>query len=492
MFKVNMNRNGSDEWAQGERGQMDVICNIQMINPNQIPNAYGIYSASQVCTFENIRSRYFCQTFRRYTAYIDCLTLRNIFVEWSRKNSDGSSDYQIDMGYIGDNLLIDNVSTTVEWNENSNEKLLHVKACGGGVIQRITNGTIYIEDSKALTISGVHQEFGNTIIQNSQVEINGMCHFKHPGIPAFSIKSRESSYEHRTVELKNIMILYNLTRYGDNQPYHLSPYSPNELDIELYWLSGALKIENVFRSLQRPWTEASSLYGIRVNNNAFMKNPAANSISSIVISSSDTSGATQNYDETIKGVLLNNHIAYQITQSGSYSSILDACFATGYDTGFGTDRYFPAGTYTYRAAVLLDRTRNIGYYIGDDWAKKEITVSANQTSCIYLSFYRHYYVGMYIRLFRKKSGTNTIDYIDLPVCTSHNIFFDLGDKTQFCELWTTVNDNQFSSLIPQTCYNYQFLGNNVYVKMPNMPNNTSDWEQGDMIYLTSNNSLNVI
>jgi len=500
IFKININKNNED-WEHPQRGHMDTISNIRMINPKSIADAFGIYSASQVCTFENIESFHMCQTFKRHSEYLDNLTLRNFNINAGKKSSDNR--YQIEISYIGDNLLLDNMAFTYE-REEDNNKSIYVNACGGGLIQRITNGTIEIKNSKALTLSGVHQEFGNIILENTQIEINGFCHFKTPGLPAIKIKKREAPngvWDQRSISIKNGMILYDGATYYKEKDYQITgkigyPNFSDELDIQLGWVSGAVKIENVFRAPRRDYTEASSLFGITINNTQFMKNSAANSLSSIVNGSSDTTGETTNWDESNRGVLINKHISYQIND---YGTVLRDFYPVNEDLGTNAPTpYFQLGTYYYYACVLLDRDRNIGYTFPDHEQRK-IDIGTSGATKMILSFYRHYYLGMYIRVFRKKRGSNKVYYLDIPVCTSFNDIVDLNEKTEYGDIWKEINGvtDVFDSnnnmaftqiipqrLLPQTCYNYQNLGNNVIVKMPQAPDlSRGTWERGDMIYL---------
>lgn len=458
MFKLNLNSSGTSVMLQA--GQWDAISNLRLINPKLINKAYGIYCASQICSFENIYSEYLFQTFRRYsTDYLDQITVRNFLVAWPQKSSDESL-YQIDMGYIGDNLFVDNVHTFVKSNastgEQGNELLLKINGCGGGVVQRLINGSIYIANSKSLVVSGLHQEFGNITIENSQVEINGWCHFKKPGVSALKITKRPSSNEQRVVSVKNTMFLYN---------HRGSVYTPSELDIEVPNIA-VLKLENVTRSAHMPWTEGSSLYGIKINHKSFMLNSANHSLNSLL----SGAGIVDASEET----MLNDIIAYKVKDSTVIAS--NGVFAST-ATDVTTTFFGQTGTFTYYASIVFDKDRNIG---GNYEAFSSSVNVDSQTRCVYIGFWRSFYMGMTIRLYRKKSGTSTVDYIDIPVCTSHNLFFDLGTCTLFGEAWTTIPDGQKVSV--QKCSQYQMVGNNAVVTMASRPT-SGKWNKGDIINL---------
>ena len=165
MFLVNINSDKND-WTVDQRGQSDTISNIRMVN-NIFDNntasaanliyslARGIFSGSQCCVFENIESSNFNQTFQKLASgatnhptvggrYIDNITLRNITINCPLIEYNAStSPYQIDTGYVGDNLMIDNIAIGYD---AKNPRGIKIVACTGGVIQRITNGTIYIRN----------------------------------------------------------------------------------------------------------------------------------------------------------------------------------------------------------------------------------------------------------------------------------------------------------------------------------------------------------
>lgn len=503
MFKTNLKKdNNPDKWLISERGQMDTISNIKILNPKGIDEAYGIFSASQCCTFKDIQSEHMSQTFKRHYEYIDNLTLQNFTINFGKKSKDNR--YQIDINYIGDNLLIDNAAFTYEKNVPTNS--IYVSACRGGRIQRITNGTIEIRHSQALTLSNIHQEFGCFILENSLIELDGFCHFKKEGVPAIRIKRQSENrdgegWTTRPVTIKNGMILYDGMDYDEENKKYKNNFS-NELDIKLGWITGAVKIENVFRAPLRGYTEASSLFGIRINNNSFMKNSAANSISSIVNGSSDTSGDAINYEETDRGVMLNNYISHEFKQ---YGTILRHFFPVTNNIVLENQRYFTPGSYYYYACVLVDRERNIGHSF-PDVEQRLIKIEGETASHTILSFYRHYYLGLYIRVFRKKQGSNKIYYIDLPAGIAYNDIVDLGEKTEYGDKWIEVNamlinntsdvfdtNNNLAfsriipqKLLPQTCNNYQKIGTNVIVKMHEAPDlSKGSWEEGDMIYISN-------
>lgn len=474
MLYVNADINGYQRAS--ERGFLDDIRNIRLINNISKQNsagtydleykkALGIFSASQSCTFENIHSEHLTQTFKRgrkrlnsgneVNIYLDHVTLRNFTLINALNKLTASTEYQLDLGYIGDNLLIENIS--YDWRPTHIPNLILVDGCGGGAIRNITNGTIFIKNSKAMVISSIHQELGNIILENSQVEINGFTHFKVPGQVPIELNRRSSSYENRPVTIKNGLILYNHNKYKNQ--FSL------ENDIQAFGSScGTCTIENVCRGLQAPWTEASNLYGIRMNNTYFMKNQGVNSISSKVLGSTNPGAG-----------LINNMISYQIQ---GYSNILSGSYVTQANDGIvSSEITFPAGTYYYSAALIFDKERNLGYYPNHQLT---VNVPANSRYVRLSLDYPNtdFYVGMYIRLFRRLSTSNDIYYLDVPVCTSYNMFYDIGTgKTTFGETWSKITISNYQ---PMNCSNYQLCGNNVKVNMDAFPTKGL-WKKGDII-----------
>ena len=462
MFYVNIGQDG--EQQAGERGNSDIICNIRLIN-NLINNGalkyqgYGIYSANQVCTFENIYSENLVQTFKRTTHYLDQITLRNFFI--INNLSTAMDLYQIDMGYIGDNLLIDNIAFDYR---AKNQKLLRIAGCGGGAISRITNGTIEIISSKAISLSSVHQESGNIIIENSQIEISNFCHFKKANQPAIVIKRRAGSYENRPVLIKNGMILYNHNREPD--------LNIEQLDIELRDDTSVITIENIYRSVQAPWTEASSLYGIRVNNDYFMKNQGANSISSIIAG------------QTIYGIgVVKNNISYSIP---NFEPIYLATYIGNPENEDGKDIEFappghtiPRTIYQYSAAIIFDRERNIGF---DSYYALTTVDTSSVASPIFVRLNFHFpyvecAVGLYIRLFRKHGSM--IEYVDLPMGTPVNNLYDFGYFVSLGERWKNIT-NDVNRYRPQNCTAYQSWGHNAKITVDVYPTKGS-WKKGDVV-----------
>jgi hypothetical protein len=262
------------------------------------------------------------------------------------------------------------------------------------------------------------------------------------------------------------MILYNHNK-------HI--FGNSEKDIEILGrAAGIIKVENIFRCMQSPSTESSNLYGIRATNDSFMKNQASNSISSNNITASGVN--TQG--------LLNNYISYQIIE---YPNIIDTTYIGSSSNSNDNslvypNNSFPQGTYIYSASIILDKDRNIGY---DKYTiEKSVSVPIN-SNFVRLSFIGDdYYVGMYIRLFRRTVSSGKIDYLDIPVCSSYAMYYDIGiSSTLFGEQWTTIT-NDVNRYRPQNCTNYQFFGNNVKVNLDAYPTK-GKWKKGDIINYSS-------
>ncbi|MFZ4455480.1 MAG: hypothetical protein ACOYOT_04595 [Bacteroidales bacterium] len=519
MFKININ-NDLNDWTVEQRGQSDTISNIRMVNNIYLSNdnqqlkykfARGIYSGSQCCVFENIESSNFNQTFQRLASgatnhpsiggrYIDNITLRNITINAPLiKFQDNTvtspsyaleSPYQIDTGYVGDNLMIDNVAIGYD---AKNPRGIKIVACTGGVIQRITNGTIYIQNSKAITLSGVHQEIGNLIVENSQVDVNGYTHFKKAGVPCVQVIKRNdtSKVENRTISLRNFMILYTNDKNKDIVPPNppvlpYNTYSNNEIDVDTDGKAGVIKLENVCRCLRTGSVESSSLYGIRMINTDFIKNQAANSISSIVTDQS--SGLLNNHisfqlsslnNQGLTTPLIRGNVAY-IGNSSSGSDII-ACNSLTYSI----NPPITQGIFKYYAAIIIDKERMLGFVPNFTWATavdgaRQIVSSTDKF--IVMGFESYAPIGSTIRLFRQ-INSDTIFYIDIPVCSSGNIFFDFGAFTLFGDTWQTTGSQTLSSnsiYLPSPCTVYQNFGVNVKVTMPAYPTK-GNWKRGDFI-----------
>lgn len=495
MFRINdVKGNGNTYNKIAMRGQWDVYSNIRLINFPLINNANhynygnnhtnviktglrGIYCASQFCSFENIHAEGLWQTFQRSSDssdYLDQISIRNVVSAWCRMDS-SNNRYQIDMGYIGDNLLVDNIHTYIDHNDypsgtktwGSNDKHLRVTACGGGVIQRVINGSIYIAHSKGLVVQGVHQEFGFFTIENSQVEINGVCHFKKPEQPAFLIQARASTGEHRIVSIKNTMIQY----YHDTDNFSNSNEADMN-DIKLNSASAIVKIENVVRSIRTNSTEVSSLYGIRINHEGFMSNAAGHSLESTIIGS----GSNQ--------LVLNKFTVFQpsvfshVLEPSAYQPFLAPAFSKQGGASVAKE------TYHYKASLLFDKERRLGRNL-----ITVQTITVNESGKMVGITLRGYnYTGCIIRLFRWTGSSSTmpdgnvISYIDVPICSSSNLFYDLGNVALFGEKWVT--SQSYSSISLHSCDAYQCSGDNVTITTPTLPTAANSWVTGDTVRVT--------
>lgn len=471
MFKLNLTTGGTV--AISKTGNLDNFSNVKLINPQKINNAFGIYTAAQFCVYENIYSEYLCQVFKRYSSdYLDQITLRNFTIGWPQKLQNGESLYQIDTGSIGDALLIDNIHTYVD--ANGNQNLLRINECGGGVIQRIINGSILIKDSKSISLTGLHLEFGNITIENSQVEINGFNILKKKDIPPVIIKRRSVSYENRNVILKNGMFLYD---------HNKNDYQQEQTDVQIYGAaSGIIDINHVYRCLQAPWTSGGSFYGIRINNDFFMKNPAANSISSIITGNGSMS----------TGIVKNN-ISYTFP---NYVNILNSTIYLGKSTNANdvafaqANNIIPAGTYQYSSAIIIDKDRNIGFDSYNNISSINVPSSTSNEKILFIRLNFEVnnsdrMVGFYIRIFRKNPNAQ-IEYVDLPICSTYNFFYDFGQYTNFYEKWKSISN--LNTLRPAYCINYQNNGNNVEVTMNEFPTKGS-WKKGDIVLYGTNSSI---
>jgi hypothetical protein len=455
MFRINFKKGERTNHTPTiqKAGQLEIISNIRIINPNLTVGARGIYSGSQICTFENIYTDYLYQTFKRHTVYSDQISIKNFLISRSRK-SGTEGEYQIDMGYIGDALLVDNVHMFIESTSVANDKLLKINACGSGVVQRLINGSIYIIGSKSLILQAIHQEFGNITTVNSQVEINNWCHFKKPNVPALVNSKRSSSYENRQLSLKNVMILYN---------HKLNNFSSSQIDIEVGTTS-LVKFENVTRCAQQDATEASSLYGVNVNHQDFQKNIAMHSLNSLISGKQ----SVNLYDRSV----VNDLIGYQLPIANVLNSEIYPTTGSAI-----TNTYLPdTTTYQYYASIVLDAERNLGY----DYTSHKpaaVNVVANSTRMVIIQFIRPVHVGLTIRLFKKKGNSSTIYYLDLPVCMPNNAFYDIGNTTLFGEQWKTTTAPTLTNVT-----SYFSAGDNVIVSMASAPS-SGIWQEGDIINL---------
>lgn len=463
------------------RSGLTTISNLRLVNgqsaASAIVNAYGIYCGCQMCTFENIYTDRLYQTFQRVnqitsggttqTPYLDQITLRNFVVSRPMGNKD---KWLIDMGNIGDNLLIDNIHVH---SPQQNDQLLKVNGCGGGLVQRIINGTIYIKDSKGMILSAVHQEFGNIKIENTQIEINGLSHFKKPTQYAIGVFERSANVnEHRTVAIKNSLIVYN----------HMTNSFVDENDVYING-AGSVKIENVYRVAQMEWTSASSLYGIRIKENAsFSQNQAIHSLNSYICGK----GTGGQYDYTCA---INDFVSY-------YRAPDKEVFGTCVQSPNGFEAYKSRDVINttiwtrsninqmfklkYTADVLFDKGRNLGVYNNSYPLCEEIKVT-NDVYAVRIRFSRYYYSGVIIRLYRTNLTTGVKHYIDIPVGTSNNYYYDFYDRGMFGDSWIEIEDaDNFPNI--QTCSSYQSFGLNVMVSMQSRPT-SGTWMKGDIINL---------
>ena len=497
MFKINIKTEGTTTSANEATGkvQWETYSNIKIANffavkdtshpyffgenfsQALVPGLKGIFNGCGHCSYENISAFGLWQTFRRVTDYTDMLSLRNIVSGWSKKGSGQEDYYQIDTGSTGDNLLIDNI-TLYGYHSNSDvhsKKHLRIYGCGGGVVNRVINGSVYIANSRALVVQGVHQEFGNFTIENSQVEINGVWHMKKLGQHAFIIKKRTGYQDHRIVSLKNIVVSYNHGNIKDEDETNvLANYYGNtpQYDIYLEDASEIVTIENVVRCNNRGDVETSSLYGIRVNHAGFMENPAKNSLQSTIVGNESA-----NDSQTI----LNNFIAYQhksfpsILTTESYGSV-NGIFAAYVNKPTSLN----SGTYTYKAAILYNKARRLGRELSGV-ISLDIPQSTNPNKMTQMALLGDIYIGAMIRLY-KWTGTSTtppsnVDYIDIPVCSARNLFFDLGTVTMFGESWISGSYNNVKLL---DCDRYQETGDNVNVVCDAKPTFGS-WQAGDTV-----------
>lgn len=439
------------------RSQGDYIKNIKLTNLKRKERAGGIYCRSQGCEFSFIYSSHMHQTFRRAGDYLDNISLRNFVVGWPETDhANQVNHYAIDMGYIGDNLLVENIATYREVGKNEN--LLKINTCGGGVIQRLTNGNVLISNSTGIVLDAFHQEYGNITIENSQIHIRGLFHFKKPQVPALVVKNPKGSYNQRFVTISNSIISYDHNLFN----YHTGK---EEMDIEIQNVA-TLKIEQVFRKAKYPYMESSSLYGIRVNSAAFMRFCASHSIQSTLIGNQNES------------YILNDYITYSLPLKGS---ILQEIALNVGDDIYKENR-FPQGEYRYHAALLFDKERNVGQRFLQNEKEKYLSIKVEEDNvrAIRLTFSQVLYAGVCIRLYRQRVGDNTTYYIDLPVCTSFNLFYDFGTYTLFGEPW---QEERETSPI-QSCSQYQYLGHNVLVQLSEQ-RRSGKWQAGDIINISS-------
>ena len=487
MFKINVD--GTTVIATPGEPMWETYLNIRMANfpivkelahPYYYGNNFdqtlvaglrGIFNGCGHCSFENINAFGLWQTFSRTTDYTDMLSIRNVVSGWTKKSPDDGDWYQIDLGSTGDSLKIDNIHIyrNAHRDKQFNDKHLRIKNCKGGLVSRIINGSVLISQSTALLVQSIHQEFGHFEIENSQVEINGMAHYKWPAFPAFKLKKQANNRTsfNRVVTIKNVMIFYNHERVDLGKNF-FDANNPNEYDIKLEDPKEVVIIENVTRLAQRSYSSASSLFGIRVNHDGFMGNRGCYSIQSKLAGCGGESA------------ILNNVVAYS---QGVYPQILDQDVYTEKAFPVG-NKSLPTGTYHYQAVALIDKKRQLGFIPNnfDDAEPKSINV-AETGKMVGMVFSGDTYVGLSIRLYRWRGTSKAlptaakIAYIDIPVCTSNNYVYDLGEYVLFGDSW---DEDYYENIKVQHSASYQEIGDNVHVVTHEKPT-SGTWKAGDTI-----------
>lgn len=442
-FMFGMNRDyASGNWDSAYNHDGCKIRNIKLYTRSELigETVKGVYVCSTSSEINGIFTSGLDRAIEADTNYKDLITIDNAYIIME------NMEYGIYIPSLGDGLNISrvhfNVGNDIETGTLRNG--IYVKNCAGGKISKIINGSITLENSKAVGLENLHMERG--ILTFNSVDgcyVKGAI-FQNPDHPDGQIvcytSDDESFRRYPNVSFEDIV-------FNDEYDSYHRP-STDVCDIKI--TDGCYTIKNCYRKLDK------YKYGIKLKS-------VKNGVTSWFTEFNNYSGVLSNFS-VIQHYEIKSRISatlkydtYTMTVASDDNSIL----------WNGT----PDTTYYYKANVFLDPSRRAGRPSNE--VSKAVVDKAVRISVVDME-------GAYVRMYRGTATGVYTHYADIPVCSA-SALIDMGnDISGF--IWNTIGGETTNI---HGCRNFE-IGNNRALSYSAGAPSVGTWAKDDIVY---NNGL---
>ena len=406
------------------------------MNTSAYANSHkGILLASSY-KLENLRFSRMVTSIATTNDYLDSIYISQVNCGYGE-----SGGYQIAIHSLGDGLFINSVLC-----HQGSPKGVYVAKCAGGLVTGIINGDIELFECSALKVSGIHNENGQVIIDNSSVSIEN-AYFWDTNVPA--IKFISTNDGRTSCSLKDVAFKY---RLDDTDNATLSDYNI-QLSANI-----AVSINNVHRQILK--TGALSI---------------VETMGAIIANSSGT--LLDDFNDYSYFLSENSFIGYDyILELNKQLLHNDATFYPFSAIGLNNNVTWKAATntYYYDVAMIRDKTRQVGRNNqggdstvaptnGGNGVLLTLGTSGNNPN----SFYRVY---------RGTSSNSYTEYVDIPYIAVRNYYDDGETLNGFKWQSRTASDADAVNTGNKTVFN----GENIDLFRSSIPT-AGTWKAGDRI-----------
>jgi len=415
--------------------------NINLSNPNNILNVKGVFVA---CSYNlyNISTTKLYQSIVGISQYLDEFSLEKIFIDQPQ-----GTLYQIYKVINGESLTIKDVFVNVYDITVLYGLTIYIQGCNGGKISNVINGGIYIKDSSALKLQGLHLERGQLTLVNSFVSMDGIYfHHTNKWTPIVINNPANGSLNcglSRPIEINNLDIEYRINEVDFDESFP-------DISISSF---AFVKINNAFRKAQNLGMTFTSFTGIAILFNGITHK---NIYSCAIIKNNELTTYDNNFVKN-----------YGLYDAGQLINLTEDATIPCYVT--------KGQIYYYRLISLIDTLRCIGSIIS---AEQSATMNNNG----FKLNIRDSLVGYFTRLYRGITTGVYTQYVDIPI-RINNYLFDSGNNVngyKWITLATALLSSDLSILNNTTITEVRTDSSLVYCRGIAIPTKGT-WVVGDKI-----------
>lgn len=438
---------------------------------------------------------YFPKHYSDHKAVVDCTFNCGEYLNYDGLNG-GDKFYAFDMGWLGDALLFQHNQI----NDGDYTKGLRISSCGGGVVSgNVINADVLIENSKGITYSSNHMEYGAKLfIKQSNVTTSNNYFWREvdPSVIIWGSKWNDGS----VVTMNGDMFLfYNSKYYGEEKQDEFLDKAVCEYDVAIDG-NTVLNLSNVYRYEAGVSFEKMYMFGIKL---AHYEEDSSEELDDIRPENKlIDKGAVDEF----------NKYSYALSQNCSIHAgfNVEPRFSVNYPT---TPAYFALmknenvrwvkdistnpGIYSYSLQVYWDKDRKILYerngetvfdLVSESEAielgkteKKEMGEEYVPGALISFNGFP-VKSGAYVRLIRTKhnSGSDEVEYVDVPVSGS-SILYDNGLSVVGFGWQKAASYNSAVLKGNSGICGATFSGKNVTCYSTDKDVTGAGWTKGDMI-----------
>ena len=521
---VNVNADGS-AWEYQYPATGTLVKNITFENETRVKDMVledGDYKEKEVLvalrcclcyggsTFDTVIWRnfgqavYFPKYYSDHKAVVDCTFNCAGYLNYDGING-GDKFYAFDMGWLGDALLFRHNQI----NDGDYTKGLRISSCGGGVVSaNVINADVLIENSKGITYSSNHMEYGAKLfIKQSNVTTSNNYFWRgvDPSVIIWGSQWNDGS----VVTMNGDMFLFYNSKYY--KPYEEKGIIKDEFldkavceyDVAIDG-STVLNLSNVYRYEAGTAFEKMYMFGIKL---AHYEEDHSEELDGIRPENKlIDKGAVDEF----------NRYSYALSQNCSIHAgfCIDSRFSVNYPTTPATfsfmkngnvrwvkDTNANPGLYSYSMQVYWDKDRRILYEKNGEsdfvlFSESELIelgrTEKKETGEEYvpgaLISFNGFPVqsGAYIRLIRTKHNSGSdeveVEYVDVPVSGSA-ILYDNGlSVAGFGWQKTTITSEDAAKIACNSgIIGATFTGKNMTCYSTNKDVTGAGWAKGDMI-----------